>query len=414
MKRLMTGVVLALAMGMSSANAGTSINLWAGFTGADGKAMQGIVEKFTAANPDISVNYYTAPWSEMFTKFATAYGTSSGPDAVIMHVTDIANFASRGMLEPLDDLVKSLGVEESDFAPAIWAGNTYQGSLYGIALDYHPMGVFKNVKAFKEAGIDPNIEFTSKEQFLDIAHKLTKADGSQYGIAIGSEHSHTMRYWYGLLYQTGGTFLNPENTKATFDDAAGVEALKFLADLVNVEKVAPYQEGDIDRDFLAGTTAMVIEGPWFIPTMAESGMEYTVARFPQIFEKPATWANSHTLTIASKPVSQERREAAIKLVSYISKNSVQWGISSGQIPASYTVVKSDEYKAMPTYDKAVAFLNEATVVHYEPLVPSNAKLGADNPLSPVLVGILDAIRGGSSPEDALKTAADTTDEILKD
>ncbi|MGU3646512.1 ABC transporter substrate-binding protein [Microbacterium sp. C23T] len=388
----------------------TKINLWAGFQGADGDAMKSIVEDFETANPGIDVTFYTAPWNEMFTKFGTAYGTPSGPDVVIMHATDIANFASRNMLTPLDDITSDLGIDESDYAAPVWAGNTYDGTQWGIPLDYHPMGVFKNVAAFEAAGIDPNIEFTSKEQFLEIAHELTT--GEQYGIGIGSDHAHSMRYWYGLLYQAGGSFLNSDDTEATFNDAAGTDALQFLSDLVNVDKVAPPQQSDIDRDFLAGTTAMVIEGPWFIPSADESGMEYTVAPFPTIFDEAGTWAGSHTITIPSGNSDPDRQAAAKKLVNYLAENSLKWGESSGQIPASKKVVESEEYQSLPTYDKAAAFIAQADDVHYEPLIPKTAELGADNPLSPVLTAVLEGVRGDKSPQDALDQAAESTDGIL--
>lgn len=229
----------APAAAPAGAEAPVTVNLWAGFTGDDKNAMDGMAQAFEAANPNINVEYFSAPWSEMFTKFATAFGTATGPDVVIMHATDIPSFASRDMLTPLDDLKEQLGISEESYADAVWAGNAYQGTQWGIPLDYHPMAVFKNVALFEAAGLDPNMEFKSAEEFLEAARQLTvKNDAGevvQHGVAVGSDHAHTMRYWYGWLFQAGGDFLDETGTQAAFDSEAGVKALQFLSDLVNVE-----------------------------------------------------------------------------------------------------------------------------------------------------------------------------------
>lgn len=401
----------------SSGSKDVTINLWAGFTGADKQAMQGMVDNFMKENAGITVNFYSAPWNEMFAKFATAFGTDAGPDVLIMHATDIPNYATRDMLTPLDDLKDELGVNASSYAKAIWDGNSYKGTQWGIPLDYHPMAVFKNVEAFEKAGLDPNAEFKTKEEFLDAARKLTVKDGSgnviQYGIGIGADHAHTMRYWYGLLFQAGGKFLDETETKSAFDSEAGIKALQFLSDLVHVEKVAPYHESDIDRDFLSGTIAMVIEGPWFIPTVNETDMNVVTSPFPQIFENKGVWAGSHTLTIPAYSASPERKAAATKLIKYITQNSIEWGKASGQIPASFDIADSDAYKNLDNYKYFKAFVDQAEFVHYEPLIPKTAELGADNQLSPVLNAIYTAVRGEATAAEAMKTAAENTDNILK-
>jgi len=431
MKRFSAFLVVAVLLSIAAcvpatapAPAGTAgteqpvtINLWAGFTGDDKQAMAGMVESFEQENPGINVEYFSAPWSEMFAKFATAFGTDTGPDVVIMHATDIPNFASRDMLTPLDDLKEELGISETSYAKPVWAGNAYGGTQWGIPLDYHPMAVFKNVDAFEAAGLDPNMKFNTAEEFLDAARKLTIKNEAgevvQHGIAIGSDHAHTMRYWYGWLFQDGGEFLNEAGTEAAFNSEAGVQALQFLADLVNVEGVAPYHESDIDRDFLSGKVAMVIEGPWFVPTAVAGNMNFTTAPFPQVFENEGVWAGSHTLTVPAYSASAERRNAALKLITYIAKNSLEWGRASGQIPASNDVVNSDAYKALDNYKYAEAFVDQANYVHYEPLIPKTAELGADNQLSPVLNAVYEAVRGEVTPEEALQKAADATNVILE-
>lgn len=332
-----------------------------------------------------------------------------------MHATDIPNFSELGMLSTLEDVAAELSISADDYSASVWAGNTYNGSQWGIPLDYHPMGVYKNVAAFEAAGLDPNMSFDSAEAFLDACKKLTVKDASgnvtQYALGIGSDHAHTMRYWYSLLYQAGGSFLDESNQKAVFADEAGIKALQYLADLVNVEGVVPYHESDIDADFLSGRIAMVIEGPWFVPAMRTSSIAYTTCPFPQIFENHAVWAGSHTLTIPAYSANAERADAAKKLLKFIVENSIEWG-KGGQIPASFEVVTSDAYKALDEYAQFKAFIDQAEFVHFEPLIPKTSELGADNQLSPVLNAVYIPVRGDGSAADALAEAVAATDRIL--
>ncbi|NPV53808.1 MAG: ABC transporter substrate-binding protein [Firmicutes bacterium] len=415
---IIVGVIIGtlLCAGLVSAASPTAIKFWGGWTGPDRFGMEKIVTNFIKENPDIRVQFFTAPWTEVFTKFGTTFGTSAGPDLLAMHVADISQFASRGMLLPVEDIAAQNKIQASDFPPSVWQGQFYKGRQYGIPLDYHPMAIYKNVDLFKKAGLDPNITFDSKEEFINALKKLTVKDSSgkivQYGIAIGSNHPHTMRYWYSLLFQAGGSFLNESGTKAAFNSEAGVKALQFLHDLIYTYKVAPTHESDIDKDFLTGRVATLIEGPWWVPGIKEQkGLQATVAPFPKIFEKPAVWAGSHTLTLP-KQANKKKLDAAIKLLNYIIAHSVDWG-AAGQIPASKSVIASEAYKNLVDYKYYKTFIDQADTIRYEPLMVQNASFGSDNQMSPVLNAIFAVILNEKTPKEALDEAAEEVNAILE-
>lgn len=406
---LLSAAVLSAGGGQEPTGA-AKINYWAGFTGPDKLGMQAIVEDFEEANPNVDVEFMTAPWTEVFTKFNATFGSSSAPNLMVMHISDIPQFADRKMLNAVDELLASMGVKERDYPKPVWQGQFYGGSQYGVPLDYHPMAVFTNVKMYGAAGLDANMRFTSKEIFLDAMKKLTH--GEQYGVAIGVPHGHTMRYWYGLLYQGGGSFLNADQTKAAFNSQAGREAVQFLADLIYEYKVAPVHETDIDRDFLAGTVASLIEGPWWVPGAAEQeGLEFSTVPFPTIFKQPGVWAGAHTLVLPNQD-DKGKKEAAISLMQYIAGNTVAWG-AAGQIPASLVVINSAEYKALPTYKYFKQFIDQGDYVHFEPVMKANAEFGADNELSPVLNAIYGVVLGEDTAAEAMAQAEADVNNILK-
>jgi len=386
------------------------ISFWGGWTGPDKFGMEKIVNNFVTENPDIKVEFFTAPWTEVFTKFSTTYGTNASPDLLAMHVTDISQFASRGMLMNIADIAAANNIKPEDFPVKVWEGQFYNGEQYGIPLDYHPMAVYKNADIYSAAGIDPNVTWNTMDSFVDSMQKITK-DGI-FGLAIGVNHPHTMRYWYSWLFQQeGGAFLNETQNQAVFNSEQGVKALQFIHDLIYKYKVVPPHESDIDKDFLSRNVASLIEGPWWVPGVKEQkDLNITVAPFPQVFDKPAVWAGSHTLTLPNK-TDKIKTDAAIKLLSYIVTHSVDWG-NSGQIPASLSVIQSDAYKNLPDYKYYKVFIEQANDIRFEPLVIQNAIFGSDNQMSPVLNAVLAVALDEADPKEALDTAANEVNALF--
>ena len=425
-KRKMMSLLISAAMAVSALAGGTTmavsaeetveLNMWAGLTGADADAMQGMLEEFMEENPNIKVSFTSVTWSEIFAKWQQAFGSDLGPDVMLMHTTDICNYAPNNMLMPLNDIVTSIGVEASDYSEAVWNGAQYDGTQYGIPLDFHCMGVFKNVKMFEEAGLDPNMEFKTEEDFLAACEALSDPENGKYAVGIGSNYAHTYRYWYSLLHQYGGSFTDAEFTEAQFASEEGKKALEWIAALPLELEYAPFNEQDIDADFLNGTCAMVIDGPWFNPSVIEAGMEYTTTAFPQIGDNMAVWANSHTLTIpVENGRSEEDQTAAETLVSWIIDHSYEWGAKSGQIPANAQVQNSDEYKASEVYPYVQAFIDESPYVVYEPLCAGTSKFGADNEVWGVLSAITNVVSGNTDDVTGeLEIAAASVTSILNE
>jgi len=387
-----------------------TIRFWGGWTGPDKFGMEKIVNNFVAENPDIKVEFFTAPWTEVFTKFSTTFGTNAAPDLLAMHVSDISQFASRGMLMEVEEIAKVNNIIAEDFPINVWQGQFYANKQYGIPLDYHPMAVYKNADMYQAAGLDPNISWNTMDSFIDSMQKTTKGD--QFGLAIGVNHSHTMRYWYGWLFQqNGGVFLNEEQNQAAFNSDQGVKALQFMHDLSYKYNVVPPHESDIDKDFLSGKVAALMEGPWWVPGVKEQkNLKIVLAPFPQVFDQPAVWAGSHTLTLP-KRADKAKIDATVKLLAYIVSHSVDWG-NSGQIPASLSVIQSDAYKNLPDYKYYKVFIEQANNIHFEPLLVQTASFGADNSMSPVLNAILAVMLNEADPKEALDLAASEINAIF--
>lgn len=387
------------------------LTFWAGLTGADLAAMEGMVNTFNGSQSNIKVNFMSLSWSEIFAKLETSFNTSSGPDAMLMHVTDIPVYGSRDMLTPLDDIAAACGIQEADYPKSVWAGAFYDGTQYAIPWDYHHMAIYVNKAMFEAANLDPTAAFTDEASFLAACEALKES--GVYALSMGATHGHTERYWYGLLHQLGGSFCDDSFTTAEFASPAGEQALTFLNSLVEKGYV-PFNQDDIDADWLAGQTAMVMEGPWFTPTAVQADFEFTTLPFPQIGTTNAVWGSSHTMTVPRFDGRSPEKTAAInEFLSYMVEHSYEWGATSGQIPANYKVSASDEYKACDFYPYQVTFIDSSQGVVYEPLCAADAEFGADNALSPVVTAVSDIITGRESDVSAvLANAAEKVNDIF--
>lgn len=387
------------------------LTFWAGLTGDDLNAMQGMVDEFNASQDGIEVTFYSVSWSEIFSKLEASYDTDVCADVMLMHVTDIPNYGARGMLSDMSELAAACGITEADYPASVWAGAFYDGVQYAIPWDYHHFCLYVNNEMFTAAGLDPTAAFEDEAAFLSACEALKTAGYSAIG--VGAADAHTYRAWYGLLYQLGGSFCDDAFTTAEFASPEGEQALAWLRSLVD-KGYAPEHEDDAQSDWLSGKVAIRFDGPWFTPTAVKSDIDFSVIPFVKLSDTGAVWGSSHTLTVPNRTNrSAEKTEAINTFYSWMISHGYEWGAKSGQIPANYNVAASDEYKACDIYQYQKTFIDTAEWVHYEPLCTADSEFGADNALSPVLTAVTNIVSGNSTDIAAeLQTAADSVNDIF--
>src|SRR3569833_815013 len=81
------------------------LDFWNGFTGPDGKTMQGIVTQFQKDNPDIIVHTQIIPWGTYYDKLTLSLAYGGAPDVYIVHASRLPEFASFGKLHRVGDML---------------------------------------------------------------------------------------------------------------------------------------------------------------------------------------------------------------------------------------------------------------------------------------------------------------------
>jgi multiple sugar transport system substrate-binding protein len=231
-------------------------------------------KKFNEKFPNITVDHQTVP-QDYNTKIQTLFAAGTPPDTYryLQETTPIITVVTKNMHLKLDPFVAADKYDLSEFRKDAVALYQWEGGLYALPRDYGNQNLFMNLDLFSKAGITPpsanweEKEFTF-DKFLDMAQKLTKKTGDktdQWGFLV----NRGWRPWASWVYNNGGTIVKRDDkgvaTSIAMDEAAAVEALQFLQDLMHKHVVAPRPDleselGGFDL-FATGKVGMMINNP---------------------------------------------------------------------------------------------------------------------------------------------------------
>jgi multiple sugar transport system substrate-binding protein len=311
-----------------------------------------------------------------------------------MHLDQLATNAARKVIVPVDDVAKAIGLEESDFTKQVWEAGIYQNARYGIPLDVHSLAMFYNTDDMKKAGLDkPPTDAASYQAALD---KFKSAGMDQPFWMPTKWPDHLM--FLSLLWQNGGEPYSADGTKATFDSDAGIEALTWMADIVN-KGYSPKNLGP-DTEYVAFKNKkypLHWNGIWQINDIKDSGVPFGLSFIPQIGDKPAAWANSHNFYITRQATQDDNKLQASKVfIDWISKKSAEWA-GAGMVPARKSVRETDAVKNSTQGPIAAQIDN----LHFLPPIPGVGDVQAQT----LEIAVSDAITGKRQPAEALKAEA---------
>ncbi|MGT2756101.1 ABC transporter substrate-binding protein [Streptococcus ovuberis] len=365
-----------------------------------------IADQFEAQNPDIKVKIQVVNWDNYWTMLEAGATGGSLPDAFWMHSNEIYRYASNDMLLPLDDyLAKSKTASLSNFPDGLNAIYNINDKQYALPKDFDTIGLWYNKKMFDEAGIAYPDETWDWDKLKEVAKKLTKDDGSQYGFGAGFSNQEG---FYNFIYQNGGQVLADAKTSG-YDDPKTVEALDYYFSFVK-EKLSPVMTEDRKRAeaFQNGQVAMGVFGSWNLSGFSSNDYVKANADVAVLPKGPngkrATIFNGLGNAIAA---NTKHPEAAWKWVEYLSSKEAQemqakLGVAiSAYEGAAQTWVDSNKDFAVQKY---VDMLEYAQIRPYSQMTLKWEEKAYEL-LKP-------AYLGEEKTKDAAQKAADQMNEVL--
>lgn len=333
------------------------------------------ISQFTNQNPGVEIEGIHVDSLSFGQKLKTMIAGGTPPDVFYLDIEDFAGLASRGELLQLDDFVNrdAQEINVSDFFEAPFNEFKYKGKLYGIAKDFTTLVLYYNMDLFDKFKVSyPNDNWTW-EDFLNSAKKLTKdlnGDGviDQYGFVIET----WANWWRNWVYANGGTFFDESGKFVLGKEpylSKNAEAIQFLADLINVHKVAPKISASRDFGggeamFVDGRAGMAAYGRWATLRFRDiTKFKWNVAQMPKGKDKRA----STLFTVAYCAHAKTKNpELAWKLIKFLSSPKIQEDVAASglAIPIRKSVAYSD------------TFLKAPAIVKNQPQVDSKVYLDA--------------------------------------
>jgi len=418
-QRLVLGLALML-VGLAHAQT-IEVSMWDFLSGGDGTRMKQLVADFNASQDRIHVETTTSDWGVPFyTKVRTAIVAGQQPDVVSYHLSRFPSAAPLGLLRAISDQeLAAAGLSRDDYFPLLVDKATYEGQLYGVPLDTHPLVLFYNKDLLAELGLlgeDGRPRGMDDLATFTATLETVAAHTGQPALVFPTNGSAVWRVWLSLVGQQGGTVI--DDGELTLDGTArdSFAAIVEWADRGLAERNVE-TNGASQAIFVAGSAAFMMNGVWNVTTFedataaGEFPFEYGVMPMPTLYDQPANWADSHALVIPTSPrnePSDEKVAAILEFIAFVSKNSQTWA-SGGHIPAYRPVVDAEAYQTM---EPNVHYAAAAESVVYDPDV---AIAGAAGPLQQAVHDFLTpAVNGQLGVDEALEMFGAAVEQLLQE
>lgn len=279
-------------------------------------------------------------WDEYWTMLEAGAQGGSLPDVFWMHSNESERYMSNDMLLDLTDkIAESDKIDPENYPEDIWGLYTYDDKYYAVPKDVDTIALWYNKTMFDEAGLAyPTADWTW-DDVSEAAKKLTKDDGSQYGLAVRNDNNQAG--YYNLVYDNGGYIINEDKTKSGWDDPKTMEAMKTLEGWIKdgvMPSIETMSENGEDVLFQSGKVAMVLQGSWMVAAYRDN--EYTAANC-DLVELPKNAETGRRASVYNglgwaAAANGEHTEEAWKLLEYLGSEEAQKNRQSLVLPCLHT------------------------------------------------------------------------------
>ncbi len=293
----------------------------------------------------------------------TELTAGTAPDVFWLPGTDIADFATRGVILDLRSLADASGHNDADFYPGPMfhltfnpaTGNTGE-TLWGLPRDVSTFALYINLDLIAEAGVDDPRELAAAGTWnWDTLREVADGIGSLGGGITGYGQS---TWWgpYGYwLNAAGGGFFNADRSACSLDSDGSIAGLTALQELYANGSVVPWGE-DPEAPFRAGTLGMFQNGRWATPGIRTVDFNWDVVKLPDGPGGPSNWLFWGAYVVNA---STEHPEQAWQLVQALTTAEVQAQIAElgANVPSRVSQEALDAFLTFTPPENNQAFLD---------------------------------------------------------
>ena len=316
-----------------------------------------MVDRFNAENPDIHIDVNVVAWPG-YPQLTAQVAARDPPDLVTMHEGVISDYASKGLLEPVDDYLRAAGISPSDFTEAARQGVTMYGHVYGLPWDTHGGLFHVNTALFAKAGLvrggKPVLPNTPDE-LLAQARRFQQRTGKPYLIQSNvGDPAFAARNQYTYMMAQGAV-LFPDPHHIRLNTPVGVEVANFFR-RVNAEHLGT-QNMDTPAAiaaFINGEGGIYPTGTWMIGSFEQEARtpgrplykSYAVFPYPRLWGQHVEFVSGHSWVVPTHERTPQQRAAIARFFKFMAAHNYDWA-RTGHIPAFQSVLNDPRFKALP-------------------------------------------------------------------
>lgn len=246
------------------------------------------IRLFEEKYPDCKVEpTYIASGEDYLTKITTEVAAGNAPDVFRTYLTGrLQPFVDGGKVLPIEHMLETYPETKSIMNPNALELATFNGQTYAIPLIASGEMFFYNKTIFKENNVEVP---TTYEELLTLIDTLNGNGVTPCMLGISDPWPGTIPYMMVFNRLNGNDLYEKVilNKEADFTNEAFVKAGEYLQELVNKkmfnESIVAISQEEAQNKFIAGESAMIIDGSWAVPLYANAfGDDIGIFNFPDI------------------------------------------------------------------------------------------------------------------------------------
>jgi multiple sugar transport system substrate-binding protein len=367
MKHVLRTLLVVAAVAIGTAHAQVTVTYWQYDFGTRIAAMEQLIERFNAENPDVVVVQENAgPYASYIERVATALAAGEGPDVVQLFYGWAGSWSRAGYVEPLPKEHFSDEWIQGHFVPAIESVNI-GGDYYGLPTAVRALALFYNKDHFREVGLDPENPPATWDAFIEAAKALTIRVGPRferigYGIAPINQDHHLVRTV--LMNQLGTPPYSADNTEVLYGNDIGAQALAFYTSWqdehqIGVNEFVPGANASREGFINLQNISMTIDGSFALGNVrANAQFDWGVAELPTFDNGVRSNFGSYFMNGLTPNAFRDEAtlEAAARFMKFVTSEEAMllWLDVVGELPAAQSLIADPTLTSDPVLS---VFLN---------------------------------------------------------
>ena len=318
--------------------------------------LKGIIEKFQAAHPNISVNLISPPYEQADNKLTMMMNAREPLDVIEVRESTQKQYVNNRLLENLESRLKTWPDAKTLLPLALEGARNVDNTAYLIPQSIYIKALFMRTDVLKKLGVD--IVPSTMQELYAVAKKITKPNENQYGYTFRGKSNAYKSSDSMILSDVPNVDVTrayyTKDGKTVFEDPRFVTSLKAYIDLFKNAVPADAINWGFNEQvnaFVTGITPFMIQDLDTLPLLDQplGRDKFTVVPIP-LGAIGKTYCG-YGYAGWGIPSYSKNKEAAWEFIKYFSSPRVNGDFNKayGPLPIHSVTLKDDPHFSTGVY-----------------------------------------------------------------